>query len=164
MGRPFKISKKKSARMPQLGSKWKFLTKYLSKFSNQDPVETFWPKFLWHCQAWVYSKFSQESPMSRPDFITIHRPSNIPSHTPRYTLLPFHTKRTSFYTPILPPILLSHPSSFHSPHPDSVPHMGYTRPPSWLHGSHCTRISGWIPPPGPLLDASPGYIRESSRA
>ena len=86
-------------------------------------------------------------------------------HThPAPQIFPFHTKITSFHTPNLPPILLSHPSSFHSPHPDSVSHMGYTRPPLRPHGSHCTRIPGWIPPPGPVLDASPGNSRESSHA
>ena len=61
-------------------------------------------------------------------------------------------------------ILLPHRSSFHSPQPDSVSHMSYTRPSSWPHGSHCTRIPGWIPLSGPVPDASPRYSSESSRA
>ena len=106
-------------------------------------------------------QISKQSLLSRPELRLIHSPSKIPSHAPKSTILPFQTKRTSFHTPNLSPILIYHPSSFHSPHTDSVSHMGYTRPPSWPSGSHCTRIPGWIPLPGPVPDASPGYSRES---
>ena len=144
-GIQLKLSDQTSVQIPNLGS-----------------IRNFPTKCLRHHQARVNSKISQQSPMSRPELIPIHSPSKIPSHAPSYTLLPFHTKRTSFHTPNLPPILLSHPGSLQSPHTDSVPHMGYTRPPLRPHGSHCTRIPGWIPLPGPVPDASPGYSRESS--
>ena len=160
----FTLSKQNSFRIPHLGSNQKFLTKPPSRFISWDPDGIFQPKQLLHRPDGVHSKISRKSSMGRAEPITIHRPIKIPSYSPNSTLLPFHTKRTSFHTPNLPPILLSHPSSFHSPHPDSVSHMGYTRPSSRPHGSHCTRIPGWIPNPGPVPDASPGYSRESSRA
>ena len=125
--------------MPQLGSDRKFLTKSPPKFPTWDPAETFWPKCLRHHQARFHSKISQQTPISPPELIPIHSPSKISSHAPRSTLLPFHTKRTSFHTPNLTPILLSQPGSFHSPHPESVSPMGYTRPPSRPHESHYTR-------------------------
>ena len=83
---------------------------------------------------------------------------------PSSTLLLFHTKRKSFHTPNLPPILLSHPLPLHLPHPDSGSHMVHTRLPLRPHWSHCTHIPGWIPLPGPVPDSSPGYSRESSHA
>ena len=140
------------------------LTKSPSTFPSQDPAETFQPKCLRHHQAQVHSKISKQSTLSCPELRPIHNPSTIPSHALSSMLLPFHTKRTSIHTPKLPPILISHSSSFRSPHPDSVSHMGYTRPSLRPHGSHCTCIPGWIPNPGPVLDASPGYSCEFSHA
>ena len=133
-------------------------------WTTWDPAETFRPKCLRHRQAWVYYKFSQQPPMSRPELIPIHSPNKIPSHTPRSTILNFHTKRTYFHTPNLPPILIYHLCPFHSPHPDSVSHIGYTRPPSRPHGSHCTCTTGWIPSMNQVPYASTGYSHGSSRA
>ena len=102
--------------------------------------------------------------MSSPKLIPIHNPRKIPPHTPSYKLLYFHTKRSSFHTPNLPPILLSHSGYLYSPHPDSVPQMGYNRPSSHPQRSHCTRIPGWIPLLGPVPDVSPRYSHASIRA
>ena len=137
-------------------------TKSPSTFPSQDPAETFQPKCLRHHQAQVHSKYSQKSPMDRPELIPIHSLSKTPSHAPSSTLLPFCTKITSFHTPNLPLILLSHPGCLYSPHPDSVSHVGYTRPPSRPHGSHCTCIPYWIPLQVPFPYASPGYSLGSS--
>ena len=63
-------------------------------------------------------------------------------------------------TQILPPILITHHHSFHSLHPYSISHMGYTRPP-WA----ATRITLHS---YSRLDSnprsSPGYNSVSSRA
>ena len=64
-----------------------------------------------------------------------------------------------FHTPIQPPLSIIHHRSFHSPHPYSITHMGYTRPP-WA----ATRVtlhsySRLDPTPG----SSPGCSRVSSR-
>ena len=150
--------------MSQLESSRHFLTKPPSIFPTWDTSSIFQPKKLPHCPARVHSKISQQSPMGCPELISIHRPSTIPSCAPSSTLLPFHTKRPSFHTPNLTPILISHPFSLHSPHPGPVSHMGYTRPYLWPHRSHCTRILGLIPLPGPIKDASLGYIRVYSCA
>ena len=132
--------------------------------SHLQSIGNFQPYQLLHHPAKVHSKISKKSPVGRPEIKPIHRMSKIPSCVPSSTILPFHTKRTSFQTPNLPLILLSNPYYLHSPHPDSVSYMGYTRPPPRPHGSHYTRIPGWIPLPGPVLNVSPGYSHEFSCA
>ena len=159
----FTISNQNSCRIPQLDSSRKFPTKPTSIFPTWDPSGIFQLKQLLHRPARVHSKISQQSPMGRPQLIHIHRTRKIPPCAPSSTILPFHTNRRSFHTTNLLPILLSHPGSLHLPYPDSVSHMGYTRPPSHLHISHCTRIPVCIPLPGTVPDASSGYSCESSR-
>ena len=72
-------------------------------------------------------------------------------NTPATRHLQNHTYRTSFHTLNQPTITVSHRHSLHSPHPYSISHMGYTRPPWRPQGSHCTRIQGWIALLGPVL-------------
>ena len=150
--------------MPQLGSNQQFTTKLLSRFTTWNPAGIFQPKKLLHFPAGFHYKCFQQSPMGHPKLIPLHSPSKIPLQPPRHMLSLFHTNRTSFHTPNLPSILLSHPGSWHLPHPDSVSHMGYNRTPLRPHGSHCSCIPGWIPLPSPVPYTSTRNSRESSCA
>ena len=141
-----------------------------SKNVNQSPVknvsQTIHPDF----PAWVHHKITDKKSFhitqlgSIPKFPTKHHcfdPSPHPTtaqekfhhNTEASRHLQIHNQQTPFHTPNLTTIIFYHHHSLHPTHPYSISHMGYPRP-SWRpHGSHCTRIQGWIALPGPVSNS-----------
>ena len=99
--------------------------------------------------------------MSRPEHIYGYRPRKLPYFSPSHThFLKNLSQHIPFHTTILPPISIFRHPSFHSPHPCSISHMGYTRPP-WA----ATQVTLYL---YSRLDStprsSPGCSHISSRA
>ena len=126
------------------------------EISNQTPYHI--------AQLRSISKISQLTSMARPKHIPSYHPSKFSSCAPSQT--PFSNSIPSIPLPHTHPTTHSktHHHSFHSPHPNSISHMGYTRP-LWA----ATRVtlhshSRMNPTPGSSPGSSPGCSRVSSRA
>ena len=105
-------------------------------------------------------KFPKKTPWPVPSTYPVTAQANFHHVHPATLLFQTLSHHIPFHTPIQPPISITHHHSFHSPHPYSISHMGYTRP-LWaakrvtLHS--CSRLDTT---PG----SSPRFSRVSSRA
>ena len=116
------------------------------EISNQKPHDI--------TQLGSISKISQETSISRPEHIPSYRPSKLPSCSPSHT--PFSKLYINTSLSIQPTYhpyqsLIITPSNRPTPTPSHTwAILGCL---GWPHRSHCTRIQGWIPLPGPVPDA-----------